>query len=561
MAYVPVPGTQWPGAIGVITWNGIMPGDYFVHRTIQSTAGCDEYLPFTIASLGTNCGNLSGRSWYKLDPDCFQDFNEVGIPNSVFEILPGPEYVITDANGNYSRDLVNGNYTITQLDASLIPGCGISEPWPFTNNSNAVGVTWVNTSTEPLDLEMVASAGAARPGFDQQVYGVVRNLSPQLSGPVTVVCNLDADVTYVSANPTPTSAMGSVVTWNFPALVSFATQPMQMSVHVPVGTPLGTDITHTFTASNTFAESTAANNSAATSTIVTGSFDPNDKAVLTSTRQGPDLFFNNQDEYLDYSIRFQNTGTDTAFTVVVTDTIDADLDLSTYEQGVASHSFMVQFLAERVVKWTFSNILLPDSNTNEALSHGLVSFRIKPVLPLLPGTVLRNNADIFFDFNPPVRTNDAVVMATQALNPRRSLHHYRLILRMLHTVGESQLLRAFRFDGQLPNERAGHIVHRSTARVLQLNLHLTARAQGVLVPYFQLDRSGLGVAHSEVPAARNGPFSTYDGFVVRTLAPHTFHHNAFIASQADVQRILRTAQVQEALAHIGAFEEHVGLAG
>ncbi|MCC7502934.1 MAG: T9SS type A sorting domain-containing protein, partial [Flavobacteriales bacterium] len=87
------------------------------------------------------------------------------------------------------------------------------------------------------------------------------------------------------------------------------------------------------------------------------------------------------------------------------------LDMGAFEQGVASHGFSVQFLPGRIVRWTFANILLPDSNTNEPLSHGLVSFRIRPIQPLLPGTVISNNADIFFDFNTPVRTNDAVVVA------------------------------------------------------------------------------------------------------------------------------------------------------
>jgi hypothetical protein len=40
----------------------------------------------------------------------------------------------------------------------------------------------------------------------------------------------------------------------------------------------------------------------------------------------------------------------------------------------------------------------------------LVSFRIQPDDGLVLGTVIANNADIFFDFNPPIRTPDAVVM-------------------------------------------------------------------------------------------------------------------------------------------------------
>ena len=86
------------------------------------------------------------------------------------------------------------------------------------------------------------------------------------------------------------------------------------------------------------------------------------------------------------------------------------LDLATFEQGVASHPFTVAFKPGRVVEWRFDDILLPDSNVNEAASHGLLSFRIRPVQDLMAGEELRNNADIFFDLNPPIRTNDALLI-------------------------------------------------------------------------------------------------------------------------------------------------------
>lgn len=48
---------------------------------------------------------------------------------------------------------------------------------------------------------------------------------------------------------------------------------------------------------------------------------------------------------------------------------------------------------------------------NEPASNGFVGFRIKLHQPVLPGTIVSNAADIYFDFNPPVHTNDAVVVA------------------------------------------------------------------------------------------------------------------------------------------------------
>ena len=78
------------------------------------------------------------------------------------------------------------------------------------------------------------------------------------------------------------------------------------------------------------------------------------------------------------------------------------------------------------VEWRFANILLPDSGTNEAGSHGLVTFRIKPVQPLMIGTTITNSASIYFDHNPPVITEPSVLTAesttgVHATAPRQGL--------------------------------------------------------------------------------------------------------------------------------------------
>lgn len=62
----------------------------------------------------------------------------------------------------------------------------------------------------------------------------------------------------------------------------------------------------------------------------------------------------------------------------------------------------------RKLSFTFDNILLPDSSTNEPESHGFIRYRIKPLATLNVGDSIANHVDIFFDFNPPVTTNQAI---------------------------------------------------------------------------------------------------------------------------------------------------------
>jgi uncharacterized repeat protein (TIGR01451 family) len=215
----------------------------------------------------------------------------------------------------------------------------------------------------------------------------------------------------VNAVPTPTSVAGNVITWDLPALGSFGAYQVSVGLVVPPGTPLGTLLNSSFSVSNTLTEASMANNTISITTTVIGSFDPNMKEARTSTGLNNTYYYIDQDEWIDYTIRFQNTGTAAASFVVITDTLSTDLDMLTFEQGTASHPFDVSFKPDRVVEWGFDNINLPDSASDEPGSHGLVNFRIRPVQPLLAGTVIENTANIFFDFNPPVITEPSVLTA------------------------------------------------------------------------------------------------------------------------------------------------------
>ena len=135
-----------------------------------------------------------------------------------------------------------------------------------------------------------------------------------------------------------------------------------------------------------------------------GSYDPNDK-------RGFPLGFGDRGNEIepgtriDYNIRFQNTGTDTAFTVVIRDTLAATLDLATLKLEGASHPYRATLDSQRVLSFIFENILLPDSSVNLAGSQGVVRFSIDHVPELVSGDAILNEAAIYFDFNDPIITN------------------------------------------------------------------------------------------------------------------------------------------------------------
>jgi hypothetical protein len=135
----------------------------------------------------------------------------------------------------------------------------------------------------------------------------------------------------------------------------------------------------------------------------TAAYDPNDKTPAPTGWTAQHLIDNRTE--LEYRIRFQNTGNDTAFNVVLIDTLSSLLDPASIRPGASSHPYTFELSGQGIARFTFSNIMLPDSATNEAASQGFVQFRIaqKPGNPV--GAIIENTAHIYFDFNAPIATN------------------------------------------------------------------------------------------------------------------------------------------------------------
>jgi hypothetical protein len=151
-----------------------------------------------------------------------------------------------------------------------------------------------------------------------------------------------------------------------------------------------------------------------------GAYDPNEKQAAPTGYGSKHHIPINTD--IEYQINFQNTGTDTAFTVVVRDTLDvAHLDVTSFHAGASSHPYTYEIVGKGIVKFTFANILLVDSTQNEAASHGFVQYRISQKRDLPLGSRIQNRAAIYFDFNAPVITNttehvigkDYIILAVQ----------------------------------------------------------------------------------------------------------------------------------------------------
>ncbi len=397
---------------------GLHPGNWVMRFTSQESFGsiqspCVVDIPFTITDLGSDCGALSGRAYVDANENCVQGSGEPNLRQTVVVAQPGDHHALTNASGQYTMSLPYGTYTVTTASAVYQEHCGVSAT-PFTLSAGQPNLVrnLADTSLVGLDVMVGLGSGPARPGFPMTMGMEVRNLTGVLPGTTTVTLTYDPVLAFVSANPAPTSVNGNTLTWTSPNLGALQDWDYTVNFTVPpdVGL-LGTFLASTATVSVSNPEANLTNNSYTDLALVTGSYDPNDKTALTSSRQSTEQYVLGTDEWIDYTIRFQNTGTDTAFFVVITDTLPPTLDPATFLPMAASHPHTVSLSGQGILRWNFPTILLPDSNTNEPRSHGFVTFRIRPKQPVLPGTAIENIANIYFDFNPPVITEPSVLVA------------------------------------------------------------------------------------------------------------------------------------------------------
>lgn len=206
------------------------------------------------------------------------------------------------------------------------------------------------------------------------------------------------------ASPPSDSIIADTVYWTLPPLYYFENRQIACALFRPTGLP-GSFTSSVITESVSDAGMITGNWSETYTAEFGCAYDPNDKHVQPAGYGAHGAVAVDLDE-LEYTIRFQNTGTDTALHVVIRDQLSDALDRSSLHLLATSHSLThAQVESDGEAVFRFDRIQLPDSNVNELASHGFLKFRIG-VMPGQPhGSAILNSAAIHFDFAEAVITN------------------------------------------------------------------------------------------------------------------------------------------------------------
>jgi len=252
-----------------------------------------------------------------------------------------------------------------------------------------------------VEVSLIPTFGP-RPGFSYLNKIIYKNLGlTAASG--TLTYTKDPALTINSISQTGTVLTANGFTYEYTNLSANETRTIQVSLQTPTipTVALGDLLTNSASATAN-ADINLANNSMVLTQPVTGSYDPNDKMES----HGAEILFSSfgPDDYLYYTIRFQNTGTANAETVIITDLLNSQLDEQSIRMIDASHTYTLNRIGNDL-EWTFDAINLLPITVSETASQGYVHFKIKPKPGYMVGDIIPNTAQIYFDFNDPIITN------------------------------------------------------------------------------------------------------------------------------------------------------------
>ncbi|MCB0679303.1 MAG: VCBS repeat-containing protein [Saprospiraceae bacterium] len=344
---------------------------------------------------------LIGAVFHDENNNGLLDAGEIPLYDREVTLDPAGLHNWNNLQGQFSFAVDTGQYTL-----SCQPGLG----WQLTSDSI---VDLIVSSTveaivhnfglipagEVSSIAVDIAVAPTRCGFQVPLWLNYCNYG-NLPASGFVSLALPSVVTSVEAVPPADSIEGNVLYWFFDGLLPTYTAQIELLLQMPGPDMIGDTL---FFLADAVLTGGAASDHASYSSVLSCAYDPNDKLVDPSY-PGYEEYALLGDEFV-YTIRFQNTGTDTAFQVRIVDHLDPNLDWSSLEVVATSHPCQTSLNEYGKLLFRFDDILLPDSTTNEPASHGFVRFGIRHLPDLAEGMKIRNQAAILFDFNPPIVTN------------------------------------------------------------------------------------------------------------------------------------------------------------
>ena len=365
--------------------------------------------------IGTPAGTAKGVVYFDVNQDGIQDVGEPLVANQQILITPGNSIAYTNSYGEFTYYADTGTYTLDYLPIAPFTQTSPTQTYNVTIPPSVTGKDFGTYSSANL-YSNYAFISRTRIRCNQTARVVINfNNDGYLTVQDRVTLITSSNLVFNSATVPPDVASGDTLTWtyqNVGGMTSNILGGVLLFTSPAAGQTISiTLIDSVFDLGGNFLEV----NTDFYLAIIACSYDPNEKTVSPIGSLSHHYTPINSD--LTYLINFQNTGNDTAYDVFIFDTLNSNLDLSTFEVIGSSHEISTQMTASGAVRFNFFNIMLPDSGADLDGSHGWVLYKIHPNAGLPNPTVITNTSYIVFDQNAPIITNTTMNTMTALQYP------------------------------------------------------------------------------------------------------------------------------------------------
>ncbi|MEO8760725.1 MAG: T9SS type A sorting domain-containing protein [Bacteroidia bacterium] len=379
--------------------------------------------PLCVTGNTNNCPasqGIFGYAYKDMNSNCMRNAGDTNLKNISIQLYDAVNNLLGQTysalNGVYDFPQTMGTYTVVIDTMGSVP---------FTAQCNNLGLDSTVTVAN-IDTNVNFSL-TCKPGFDVGVlstvtYGlafpgqqfVLNTIAGDISQWYNLTCatgisgqvqiTVTGPVTYFGAAPgalTPVVG-GNVYTYNIAdfGAVNIMTA-FNMAFDINTTAQAGNLVCINIAVTPTAGDNNVSNNNYSYCFPIENSHDPNLKETY------PVNVLPGYNDWFTYTIHFQNTGTAIALNINLVDTLDTNLNLSTF-QVINYSNKNTASVNGNVLSFNFPNINLPDSVSNPLGSIGFVQYRIKPKANLPNGTKIKNTANIYFDYNPAIVTNTTV---------------------------------------------------------------------------------------------------------------------------------------------------------
>ncbi len=371
----------------------------------------DKAISFGIqCEVNSYCTFTPGEEYFVLNGFSYFDLELNGCenPNTTFPYIKyqifkenSTESYIAASDGFYSIPLTKGNYSITPVvenydNFEAIPS-NFTVIFPSTSDTITQNICIQPKEVlKKIDVKIIPLNANVMPGLEASYKIIWRNIGHETENGKLVFTYDETFIDFLSGSERPDLTNNGQLEWNFSNLLPFEKREIIFTVKVNSSngtTTLNNGDKLYFTAS-------ILDNKFSLESTVGESLTSNNKVCLQGTSIHPDKI----GQFVDFVIRFANISSSEAKNVVIKDIIDTTtFDISTLEVWDASHRMFTK-IKDNKVEFFFENIVLPfEENKNS----GYVAFKIKTLPTMMVGDSLKNSADVYFDFNFPIRTNES----------------------------------------------------------------------------------------------------------------------------------------------------------